>query len=192
MVNSWTTGSDTTNTWIYRSADPVYSTTDSSFTTSNITVSNLIWRIWNETYQHSLSRRWEIHGVDPQPYVLTPEEIEAERQRERERQRRHAEREQHRLLIKTRADRLLRWHLTPEQRASLDRHGHFIVIGESGKRYRIRHGYMRNIDLLDANGKAVKTYCAHPGENLPVGDPRDGTAVASLMGCAGIRQGSQG
>jgi hypothetical protein len=26
------------------------------------------------------------------------------------------------------------------------------------------------VDLLDANGKAIKTYCAHPGDELPTSD----------------------
>jgi hypothetical protein len=192
-AGSWTTASDRMNLWFYNTVDPVDSDTDTSFTANDITASNVIWRIWNAAYQQSLVVQYtDTTDMDEAPTrrVLTPEEVAAQRQREEERQRQTAEREQHRLLIKGRADRLLRRHLTPDQVASLDRYGHFVVIGQSGKRYRVRHGYARNIDLLNEQGKPVKTYCAHPAEDLPVGDHRDATAVSLLLGCAGIRQRS--
>ena len=37
----------------------MHSNTDTSFTTANITVSNVIWRVWNEAYQQSLTMQWK-------------------------------------------------------------------------------------------------------------------------------------
>jgi hypothetical protein len=114
----------------------MHSNTDTSFTTANITVSNVIWGVWNEAYQQSLTMQWRINNSsppEPEIHILNPAGIEAERLREQERRQREIERTKHRLLIKTRADRLLRQHLTPEQIASLEQYGHFVVVSESGK-----------------------------------------------------------
>jgi hypothetical protein len=112
-----------------------------------------------------------IAEPEPECRVRTPEELEAERQRLREIDLLMAERSRLRKFASTRADRLLQSQLTVEQRRSLKDRGYFLVVGQSGKRYRIREGYSRNVDLLNDKGKPVKTYCAHPGESLPNGEP---------------------
>jgi hypothetical protein len=58
--------------------------------------------------------------------------------------------------------------LTPAQRATLDR-GHIDVTGSAGGRYRIRTGggQAGNVDLLDARGRVLLSYCAHPGARVP-------------------------
>lgn len=64
---------------------------------------------------------------------------------------------------------LLEKALTPEQRRDLFARGCFYV---KGKRftYRIREGHAANVDALDANGRAISRFCAHPVGRLPVYD----------------------
>lgn len=61
--------------------------------------------------------------------------------------------------------------LTPAQRGTLAR-GHIDVTGSAGGRYRIRTngGQAGNVDLLDARGRVLLSYCAHPGRRVPAED----------------------
>ena len=66
---------------------------------------------------------------------------------------------------------LLRPWLSPEQVKQYDSQKHFDVIGsDTGSRYRIRHGYMMNIDQLDSAGNKVCAWCLVPVGNLAAGD----------------------
>jgi hypothetical protein len=66
---------------------------------------------------------------------------------------------------------LLHSWLTPEQAEQYGSHKYFEVIGsDTGARYRIRHGYMMNIDQLDSAGKRVCAWCFLPAGNLAAGD----------------------
>jgi hypothetical protein len=66
---------------------------------------------------------------------------------------------------------LLRENLTADQRRQFTAHRHFDVIGgQSGKRYRIWHCHMQNIEELDASGARTCVWCFHPGEPLVLGD----------------------
>jgi hypothetical protein len=70
-----------------------------------------------------------------------------------------------------RALTLLRLWLSPEQAQQHDSQKHFDVIGsDSGTRYRIRHGYMMNIEQLDSAGNKVCAWCLLPVGNLASGD----------------------
>ena len=61
--------------------------------------------------------------------------------------------------------------LTPEQLQQYEEHCYFDVIGgETGHRYRIRHGKVMNIDELDANGSRISKRCLFPVGDLVVGD----------------------
>jgi hypothetical protein len=79
----------------------------------------------------------------------------------------------------TRALRLLRSWLTPEQRAQLDAEGYFEVIGShTGKRYRIYYKTSTNVYEktstnvyeLAAGGEPVVGWCFSPVPKVPVGD----------------------
>ena len=60
---------------------------------------------------------------------------------------------------------------TPAQLARFESYGHFEVIGSrTGKRYRIRHNRIANIDQLDERGAQVAIWCFGPEGNLPRGD----------------------
>lgn len=65
---------------------------------------------------------------------------------------------------------LLRANLTEEQRNSLDRHGYFNVVSQSGKAYQICRGRQQNIYLLDRHGRRKKGICFLPQGNLAIGD----------------------
>jgi hypothetical protein len=66
---------------------------------------------------------------------------------------------------------LLRPWLSPEQAQQYDSQNHFEVIGsDTGTRYRIRYGFMMNIDQLDSAGNNVCEWCFLPVGNLASGD----------------------
>lgn len=63
-----------------------------------------------------------------------------------------------------RAAETLRWTLNDEQRATLDKKGHFFIVGSGGTRYRISTGgYSYNIAWIDeTDGSTLARFCAHP------------------------------
>jgi hypothetical protein len=66
---------------------------------------------------------------------------------------------------------LLMQNLTSEQTADYNRHHYFVVRGgRTGRRYRIRHGTVLNVDMIDRHGKALATLCFGPIGNLVEGD----------------------
>ena len=66
---------------------------------------------------------------------------------------------------------LLQSHLSPVQRDQYRQQLFFDVIGgDSGKRYRIRHGRVTNVDELDKRGERVCRLCFLPIGGLPLGD----------------------
>jgi hypothetical protein len=66
---------------------------------------------------------------------------------------------------------LLGQNLTPEQRKQYAEHKHFDVIGgRTGRRYRIRHGRLMNIEELAEDGSRVGGLCFHPRGRLVAGD----------------------
>jgi hypothetical protein len=66
---------------------------------------------------------------------------------------------------------LLKNNLTPEQAHQLCRTCAFDVIGgATGRRYRIRHGFTFNVDLLSERGQRVASFCFRPRGYLPMGD----------------------
>jgi hypothetical protein len=69
------------------------------------------------------------------------------------------------------AHALLRAWLSPEQAQQYNSQKHFDVIGsDTGKRYRIRHGKMMNVDELDSVGNRVCEWCFLPEGKLAAGD----------------------
>jgi hypothetical protein len=71
----------------------------------------------------------------------------------------------------TRAIQLLKQNLSPAQREQYERRNHFDVTGgDTGRRYRIRHGVQMNVEQLDANRKRVRVLCFMPEGRLAVGD----------------------
>jgi hypothetical protein len=65
-------------------------------------------------------------------------------------------------------------HLTPEQRDSYERHGHFDVNLEC-KTYRIKQGTHGNVSLVDDKGP-IERYCVQPD-----GVPTEDAMLAQLL-----------
>jgi hypothetical protein len=66
---------------------------------------------------------------------------------------------------------LLTHNLSPAQRKQYALHGYFDVIGgDTGRRYRIRHGCLMNVERLDQSGRRIQSLCFTPIGRLPVGD----------------------
>ncbi len=80
---------------------------------------------------------------------------------------------------KAKGEALLQANLSPEQRVSLQNHGHFDVKGgQSGKTYRIKRGRQMNCIELDAKGKEVQGWCFLPSGGLVEGDTMLGQKLA--------------
>ncbi len=73
--------------------------------------------------------------------------------------------------VEQKALALLQPWLSSEQAEQYSSYKHFEVIGsDTGKRYRIRHGRMMNVDELDSVGNKVCEWCFLPEGNLAAGD----------------------
>ena len=67
------------------------------------------------------------------------------------------------------AKALLVAHLTLEQREMLDKQSAIIVETET-RRYRLRLGWVQNVDELDKDGKRLGCFCIHPSVSVPAHD----------------------
>jgi uncharacterized protein YjhX (UPF0386 family) len=66
---------------------------------------------------------------------------------------------------------LLKRNLSPTQLKQYESHKYFDVIGgTTGQPYRIRHGCLRNVDLVDKDGRPSRTLCFTPEGHLTTGD----------------------
>jgi hypothetical protein len=73
--------------------------------------------------------------------------------------------------VELRGARLLSDHLSREQRSEYERRGYFHVTGsDTGKRYRIQHGYQMNVEELDERCRRVRVLCFAPEGRVPLGD----------------------
>jgi hypothetical protein len=71
----------------------------------------------------------------------------------------------------SRALELLNSCLSLTQRQQYETRRYFDVIGgQTGHRYRIRHGHQMNVESLDSNGQRTQILCFLPQRGLPVGD----------------------
>ena len=88
---------------------------------------------------------------------------------------------------------LLTRHLSPAQREQYARHGYFEVIGgDTGRRYRIRHGYAMNVEQLDEKGRRIELLCFGPRGGLPIGDVLLAQKIAlELFESAALRVGNR-
>jgi hypothetical protein len=70
-----------------------------------------------------------------------------------------------------RAVDLLKQNLSPLQRQQYEWNRSFEVIGGgTGRRYRICHSSMMNVELLDAKGKSIRLLCFMPDGRLAIAD----------------------
>lgn len=76
-----------------------------------------------------------------------------------------------------RAEKLLLSHLTPEQKAQLEKESKFEVESQSGKKFMIEKGRYGNVYSLDKARKKVDRFCIHPQDMTPDYD----TMLAQLI-----------
>lgn len=149
-----TASTSTANTWLVPTTQTVpWNIFVSGTDNASVTASGTVWVSWNSG---TSTAPYTTFAPDPWPPPLP--DIYEEEARE------HADAER-------RAEALLLEHLTPEQRETWDREQYIPVVSHDGARhYRIFRGRARNIRLVDADGKEILTYCAHPVEKVPVAD----------------------
>jgi hypothetical protein len=70
-----------------------------------------------------------------------------------------------------RAIQLFKQNLSPAQREQYERRYDFYVTGgDTGRRYRIRHGAQINVEHLDHTGRRIRLLCFVPEGRLAIGD----------------------
>jgi hypothetical protein len=177
---NWTSTATTTNAYY-----PVYSNATYTWTTPTTMYQNVPIYTGNGNYQLTYDPAWQQwvnhatptyadqvwrYWMDSYQYAPVPDTPETARQRREVSERFETERRQ-RSAARARARVLLDEFLTEEQKAELEHHGRFHVIGSRGRRYCIRAtGQSGNVDLLSDRGEVQATLCAHPRGSLPDGD----------------------
>lgn len=134
----------------------------STATSSSVTVPNSeVWTGWNPQFTAQILQD-------------TPEQAQARLRAIAERQEAAIRALGERAAARERAEVLLRENLSPMQLAELDVAGHFhletITAAGERRRYRIERGRSRNVKQVTADGRIIKTLCAHPAEAVPDAD----------------------
>lgn len=151
------TANDTSTTWVGWSADRGTNTVTG------------VWTVWAGTDNGTGGAAPYRTATYPAPTPVTPPteaELAAQATRQRERAKELKDREKERATAEKKAHRLLRYHLTPEQRREYQREDSF-RIEVNGRCYRIRKGRAGNVDLIDAEGNRLRNYCIHPTAQVP-------------------------
>lgn len=112
------------------------------------------WIQWNTSYNTGYTH--QAYGVSESQEQRTERSVALVREASERMWRERA-------AARERAEELLVALLSPEQEQTWREQDWFTVRGSrTGRTYRIRRGYAGNVDLLDADGHAEVTYCAHP------------------------------
>lgn len=166
----WTVQNIGTNavTWVAWNTDI---TSSSTATCSNI----VTWQIWNNNYGGTSSLNTYVNAYGGQRGIChTSVESAAREEREAKQRAEFLRAEEERAKARERAEKLLRENLDDQQIEELDTKGHFHLesIQANGERrkYRINRGRARNVQLISPEGAVLRTYCAHPVEDVPDAD----------------------
>jgi hypothetical protein len=140
-----------------------------SIATVNGTSTDPVWLLWSTNTIGIQSTAVAVDILVPRP--RDPAEIQKEQEEAREAERLRKEREEAHKAAQKRAMELLYSYLRPEQIATIDKNGWFVVEGgKSKKQYRIKvDHYAGNIFELN-DGKEVARYCVHANNQIPLGD----------------------
>lgn len=155
---AWLAGTATgypTNTWyLWNTASTTSVTASPWLMTSGsgtISASTVAWTTWLQGCPAIISEKTrQRHRAEVAAYEAAQAKVRLARE-----------------AATARARNLLLAHLSPAQRDSLARLGHFDVQVE-GRTYRIRQGTHGNVRLLDA-GREVRSFCAQP-DGVPAED----------------------
>jgi hypothetical protein len=148
LTTTATTTTGTTVVW--------YSWVDNGTASTYTTTADVTWSQWVDVSAYGNAPTQVYAGP-----ILSAEEIAAEQARIRD-----AADEAQRLRVEAvkKAKALLHSLLNEEQRKQLDTKRYFEFVSQKGKKLRMKHGYSRNIDVLNDEGQRVQTLCAHPGQ----------------------------
>lgn len=151
------TDSCSTSYVVWQGWNQNYTASTGSITTTNITyITDNVWTNWNDLYTSS--------GSASNQYVYYPNAEDERRLREQYRR----ENEERQVRAASRALRILKSVLSPEQARQYDEHQFFEVLAKNGTvRYILARGRSANVYRLDAEGKPVKRFCVHPGIACP-------------------------
>lgn len=155
-------------------------------TTSTITTGNMIWTLWMDS-STGATNTWQLWCNDTtlpttsanvtvfnpplwQPRQRSPEEIQRDLQEAERRRRQAAAYEVELEKARIEAHCLLDSILDDMQKKCLKEKDWFLVIGRSGKIYRLRRGRIGNIDMIAPDGNVIGRFCIHPGQHLPNAD----------------------
>jgi hypothetical protein len=143
---------------------------------TSTTVSTEPWPVWvidgrqsRGAINRQLARFREQTAAPYVPRKKTDAEVQAELRAESARRLAEEERRARELAVKTRAEKLLFDHLSPEQRDDLAQKKCFYLYTKSGRKYRIDRHTHGNVYLLDERGDVVRKFCAQP-PNVPADD----------------------
>lgn len=156
---------------------------DSNVTCSTVTCSSsdVIWYNWCDSYttantttstitysSSSADATWTYWITEPTSRVVVAERLPIPREDlERERAAIRAEKARRDQAI-ARATRLLNSNLTEFQRRQFQEHQFFEVLTQNGTvRYLLYRGRSANVYKLDAQGKLIGRFCAHPAQMVP-------------------------
>jgi len=181
VTDTTSTGTSSWDSWNFTIDSGTANTNDLTWTDWNagtsavrIHTSDGSWSEWIR--QHSNANPYGDASNPPviPYYPKEPEETEEQKAqriiREQQRELKRKEAEIRRQKARLEALSLLDSILDDIQRETFAQERWFLVIGKSGKIYRLRRGRVGNIDLVSPEGKLLKTFCVHPSPMLPNGD----------------------
>lgn len=160
-------------TYAGAATDVVWSQWTIAYTSDSTTAgTSMVWQTWTAPYTAASLTPQIITQVAHDTEWLERARIAAE-----ERARKDAIRQKEEAEAVETAKKLLREHLSDEQRKEFDKLSSFrVIIGD--KTYRIKRGIAGNVELLDAKGKPISRYCIHPAQTVP---PEDNMLAQKLL-----------
>lgn len=162
-IQIMTTATTTTSTGVWAGwlDNPTHTCTSTSAT------AQMVWTAWSTTPTATATTATFTRNQARAALVLTPEQRAEQGARLARIRAEQAERNAVEQRIATeanaRAEVLLLAMLNAEQRETYQRARHIIVVGRSGRRYRVRRGRIGNVDVIGRDGHIESRLCAHPG-----------------------------
>lgn len=146
---------------------------NTSATTTGVGIK--VWQSWNsmttaQTTSYGNSICYHAQFQQAAKPLTAEEQRAADERMQQERERRRLEDEKRtaeRKVAAELAEELLKEHLDDDQRQEFERSRIFHVIGQTGKRYRVKCARSGNVEELDDKGQAVNRFCIHPVELVP-------------------------
>lgn len=153
-----TVSSTTTDSTWFGWCNSTFSNLTTTASTMTSTVGDDIYRMW-------------VNGCLVEVPKQSQEELDRVQQAYREQEEKYKQerlkREEDRRLAQEKAELLLVQHLNKKQKKAYEENRCIPVDGQSGKKYIIRKGRAKNIDVLKEDGTVDYRLCVHPQEQVP-------------------------